>query len=196
MTSVRQSMMNVEEDKNKQEDVRHVIKLKDRKSLAQSRQDCNQFINGVRRFSFNFQKWASYQDPWIAERFVNSNSIGFEMDKLPFGKGVERLAFRFQEINQWKELLGNVMVAKESKQINSEFDRERFHMTSMRTQLTALTLANKFSRALETTQQGFGNDSGLAANPFLRMCPQNQICSVLRLQVLVVVGSQRELRVG
>ena len=151
MTSVRQSMMTVEEDENKEEDGRRVIKLKDRKSLARSRQDCNQFINRVRRFSFSFQKWKTYQDPWIAERFMNTNSIGFEMDKLPFGKGVERLAFRFQEINQRKELLGNVMVAKESKQINSEFDREKFHMTSMRTQLTALNLANKFSRVLETT---------------------------------------------
>jgi hypothetical protein len=47
---------------------------------------------------------------------VNKQAIGFEINKIPLGKkGAERLAFRFQEVTSLGELVGKVMVAKESK---------------------------------------------------------------------------------
>ena len=82
----------------------------------------------------------------------NHNAIGFEIEKVPFGKGAERLAFRVQEVNAKGDLLGAVMVAKESKEIQNEKKKLLFHQDFCRTQLKAGELARLFDETVRKLQ--------------------------------------------
>lgn len=125
-----------------------VVKLKYRESMAKSRNQSRRFTNFVQRYSFSLQQWEKYKDPWIPTSMTNKGAFGFEMDETPFGEGVERLAFRFQEINPSNELLGKVLVAKESKRITREKSKFHFHTVCLRTQLTAMRWAKRFEKAV------------------------------------------------
>jgi hypothetical protein len=57
----------------------------------------------------------------------NKGAVGFKIDKIPFGKGSERLAYCSQEADSQEELLGKVMVAKASRRFVNETKKLRFH---------------------------------------------------------------------
>jgi hypothetical protein len=149
MSSLRDAMLSTVDAVEGKDDPREIVKLKNRESLAKSRNDCRKFnqLNQVRRFRFDHKEWEQYNDPWKPMSLKNRNAIGFEIEKVPFGKGAERLAFRVQEVNAKGDLVGAVMVAKESKKIHNEGKKLLFHQAFCRTQLKAGELARLFDKA-------------------------------------------------
>jgi hypothetical protein len=147
MTSLRDTMLSAVDAEEEKDDPREIVKLKNRESLAKSRKDCRKF-NQVRRFRFDHKEWEQYNDPWKSIPLKNHNAIGFEIEKVPFGKGAERLAFRVQEVNTKGDLLGAVMVAKESRKIQNEKKKLLFHQDFCRTQLKAGELARLFDETV------------------------------------------------
>jgi len=104
---------------------------------------------GVSRWLFDSNK--SY--PWKQVDFFNRYTAGFEIEKNPFGKGAERLAYMFYEVKQgqkWPgwEKVGKVMVAKESRYIEDEESKETFHTDFCRVQTKAKDLALQFNEAV------------------------------------------------
>ena len=72
---------------------------------------------------------SSSSNLWPRVDFFNSNCAGFDIEKDPFGKGAERLAYIFREIKpklfgRGYEPVGSAMVAKESRFIIDEESKE------------------------------------------------------------------------
>lgn len=90
--------------------------------------------------------------PWRKMTFFNNEASGFEVEKDPFGRGAERLAHMFHEIKHtcrgW-ERVGKPMVAKESRYIEDEETKEKFHTSFCRVQHKAKELALQFNRAVQ-----------------------------------------------
>lgn len=147
MTTLRDEVDHINDTKD---DDREVVKLRNRSSLAKSKEDCNHMLVDVKRFKFDERKWKDYEDEWVEIPLIHKDAAGFQQDKIPFGKGAERLAFRFQEIDRNGKLLGKMMVAKESKRfISDEYKKFKFHMNFCRIQLKAAELASLFNRAVK-----------------------------------------------
>ncbi|KAL3816002.1 hypothetical protein ACHAXA_010662 [Cyclostephanos tholiformis] len=91
---------------------------------------------------------------WPRVDFFNPNCAGFDIEKDPFGKGAERLAFMFHEIKRkstgrgWEQV-GCPMVAKESRFIEDEESKEAFHLSFCRVQNKSNELAKLFNQAVE-----------------------------------------------
>lgn len=113
------------------------------------------FVTNVERYHYD-PELASY--PWEKGDFQNKGASGFEIEDNPFGKGAERLAYRFYEISwqqeqrQWKRV-GGLMVAKESNKIQTsdETQKEKFHETFCKVQLKAYKLAGEFNKTVKKT---------------------------------------------
>ena len=74
---------------------------------------------------------SSSSNLWPRVDFFNSNCAGFDIEKDPFGKGAERLAYIFREIKpklfgRGYEPVGSAMVAKESRFIIDEESKEAY----------------------------------------------------------------------
>jgi hypothetical protein len=147
MSSLRDTMLSTVGAEEEKDDPRKIVKLKYRESLAKSREYCRK-VNYVRRYRFDQKEWARYNDPWKSVPLKNRNAIGFEIEDIPFGMGAERLAFRVQEVNAKGDLVGAVMVAKESKKIRNEKTKLQFHQDFCKTQLEAGELARLFDKAV------------------------------------------------
>jgi hypothetical protein len=104
--------------------------------------------NGVTRWLYD----SNLSYPWRAVSFINNDAAAFEMEKDPFGKGAERLAYMFYEIKHnsrgW-ERVGKAMVAKESRYIEDEESKETFHTDFCRVQKKASDLAKQFNEAVK-----------------------------------------------
>jgi hypothetical protein len=85
------------------------------------------------------------------DNFMNRNAYGFEMEEDPFGKGAERLAYMFHEVDQEGSRVGRAMVAKESNRIASEERKVRFHEDFCRAQRKANDLAETFNLSVRKT---------------------------------------------
>ncbi|EED96458.1 predicted protein [Thalassiosira pseudonana CCMP1335] len=104
----------------------------------------------IKRYRFNKDLYKRETVPWKDVGFMNHNACGFEMETKPFGKGAERLAYRFNEIQydtKTKKYIkaGNTMVAKNSILANEEETRDAFHKDFCRVQSTSYDLAEKFN---------------------------------------------------
>ena len=76
---------------------------------------------------------------------------GIEIETKPFGKGSERLAYRFHEIKQdnfGHKKVGKMMVAKNSVHLYESETKEAFHKEFCLVQSTAYDLAEKFNVAV------------------------------------------------
>lgn len=91
---------------------------------------------------------------WPRVDFFNSNCAGFDIEKDPFGKGAERLAYMFREIRpksfgRGYEQVGGAMVAKESRFIIDEESKEAFHTSFCHVQNKSNEVAMAFNLAVE-----------------------------------------------
>jgi hypothetical protein len=93
--------------------------------------------------------------PWKPVNLVNDGACGFEVEIQPFGKGAERLAHMFYEIKPTYrglgryERVGKPMVAKESRYIEDEGSKEKFHTSFCRVQHKANERSAQFNRAVQ-----------------------------------------------
>ena len=105
-------------------------------------------LNGVSRYLYDH---LNLTYPWRNVSFINNEAVGFEVEKDPFGKGAERLAHMFYEVKRtlrgW-ERVGKPMVAKESRYIEDEGSKEKFHTSFCRVQHKAKELAIQFNNAV------------------------------------------------
>ncbi|KAL7533246.1 hypothetical protein ACHAWF_004422 [Thalassiosira exigua] len=108
---------------------------------------CRTETDCVTRWLFDPKK-----DEWRQVDFFNHKTQAFEIEKDPFGKGVERLAYMFRELQPkhigrgmgWEQV-GNTMVAKGSRFIEDEETRETRLTDSCRVQTKARELAKLFN---------------------------------------------------
>ena len=88
---------------------------------------------------------------WKEVSLATHGANGIEIETKPFGKGSERLAYRFHEIKQDRfghKKVGRMMVAKNSVHLNESETKEAFHKEFCLVQLTAYDLAEKFNTAV------------------------------------------------
>ncbi len=101
---------------------------------------------------FRFENKGSQRFSWRDVKFANHGAVGFEKEIHPFGKGSERLAFRFSEVvvdqkTKVAKKTGKTMVAKTSIHIEKE-TKEDFHKDFCRVQNVSQDLAEKFNHAV------------------------------------------------
>lgn len=101
---------------------------------------------------FRFENKGAQRFSWRDVKFANHGAIGFEKEIHPFGKGSERLAYRFSEVMFDKKTniakkTGKTMVAKTSIHIEKE-TKEDFHEDFCRVQSVSQDLAEKFNDAV------------------------------------------------
>jgi len=124
------------------------------------------FTDGVKRYHYD----PTRPYPWRLGGFRNCNTSGFEVEENPFGKGAERLAYRFYEVanenGTWKRV-GGFMVAKESNKItpDNETRKEKFHEHFCRVQLKAQELATKFNEVVRSTPVLFQSEDEVSRPP-------------------------------
>ena len=83
--------------------------------------------SGVDHYKFKQDQWDLWQEPWLQVVPLLS-AVGFQLDKILFGMGKrERFGFRFQEVNSRGDLIGKMMVAKESRCVE-DANRVEFHV--------------------------------------------------------------------
>jgi hypothetical protein len=73
------------------------------------------------------------------------------MEVEPFGKGAERLAYMFHEVDSNYRRLGKPMVAKETISVDDEERKVKFHETFCRVQHRARLFAEDFNRVVART---------------------------------------------
>ena len=83
--------------------------------------------------------------PWMKSDFLHNRTRGFEIEEQPFGKGRERLAYIFFEIDDTGMRVGKPLVAKESMAIEDAGSSLKFHLSFCRDQVLAQTLAVQFN---------------------------------------------------
>jgi hypothetical protein len=143
MTTTRNDLLTKKEGKTPKTTKTYTMR---RKSDGKTRTRVE--MNGVVRYLYD----PSSAYPWRAASFVNNGAAGFEVEMDPFGEGAERLAHMFYEIKRatqgWQRV-GKPMVAKESRYIEDEGSKEKFHTSFCRVQLKARNLALKFNEAVQ-----------------------------------------------
>ena len=83
---------------------------------------------------------------------MNKKTVGFAMDKIAFGKGTERLAYRFKELDDTSKTVGKLLVAKETKGVRIESKKLKFHEQFCHVQREAREAAKKFNKVILKTQ--------------------------------------------
>eukprot|EP00934_Nitzschia_sp_Nitz4_P004170 Nitzschia sp. Nitz4//scaffold209_size42451//23717//25822//NITZ4_007359-RA/size42451-processed-gene-0.62-mRNA-1//1//CDS//3329541703//4160//frame0 len=170
VTTARSTVLS--KDEPSAEEIPHeVVKLSRRESMEKSQQDCVLHLDTVQRFRLLFDKWQQDSDSkkcWRATSFATFGASGFTKDSIPFGKGVERLAFRLQEITHDQQLVGKVLVAKQCLRAMTHNQKERFHKECVGTQLTAMQLAKKFNDTTEKNPHFRAKESDMKNFPKIR----------------------------
>jgi hypothetical protein len=94
--------------------------------------------SGVDHYKFKQDQWDLWQEPWLQVVPLLS-AVGFQLDKILFGMGKrERFGFRFQEVNSRGDLIGKMVVAKESTGAwKTRAKRVEFHVRFCRAQQKA-----------------------------------------------------------
>jgi hypothetical protein len=106
----------------------------------------------VSRWRYDQAKYDSGDNyPWTSVSFKNDSACAFDMEVDPFGKGAERLAFLFHELDGNNKRVGNSMVAKETIRANDEERKIKFHETFCRAQKRASELAERFNKVVKKT---------------------------------------------
>ncbi|GFH44195.1 hypothetical protein CTEN210_00669 [Chaetoceros tenuissimus] len=137
---------------------------------------CTRFTKGIKCFQYD-PKMGEY--PWRQVSFLNPSAKFFEMEDHPFGKGAERLAYRFYEATiengQWKRL-GKVRVAKESRKIqkDDEGSKVKFHFHFCKVQSAAKDFAIEFNKVVKKTASLKPAEKGESKPPPITFLP----CSV------------------
>ena len=131
------------------------ITMRDTGKIVGKKMPSEKFSNGkshtIKRYRFDKAKFNRKQDPWNEVDLAFHGSNGLEIETKPFGKGSERLAFRFHEIKSDKhgsKRLGKMLVAKNSVHLNESETKDDFHKDFCLVQSTALDLAEKFNTAV------------------------------------------------
>ena len=107
----------------------------------------------ITRYRFDRESFDNNKDPWKRLSDLATHSAnGVDIETKPFGKGSERLAYRFQEVKKGKRV-GKVMVAKDSVHLNENETRDEFHQDFCLVQATAYDLAQQFNSAVRSTPQ-------------------------------------------
>lgn len=112
------------------------------------------YSKGVSRWEYDHDLYKAGNDwPWTKVDFLNRKARAIAVENVPFGKGAERLAYMFHEIDNVsnKKKLGNSMVAKETIHLDDVERRVNFHETFCRAQKKASDLADAFNRTLKIT---------------------------------------------
>jgi hypothetical protein len=158
MTATRMEMLSVKADPGKE---LKKIQLRDDR-LLQTERRLKRYTQSVSRWRYDHEKYdRRHKYPWTEIDFMNRNACGFEMEEDPFGKGAERLAYMFHEVDREGSRLGKAMVAKDSIRIASEERKVRFHENFCRAQRKANKLAEKFNRCVKKTPCLQPVDSGM-----------------------------------
>ena len=142
----------------KQKNVRHVLRESQRKASAEVVEKVSEDdywlypVKSVKRQTYkiwyddNNKRRFEYEDATLhhpSTRFV-------ALHKKAFGEGAERYAFRFFEVGQDLRVLGQPLVAKESRLVldGGEAGRDKFVRTFCEAQQLARRLANEFNKRL------------------------------------------------
>lgn len=148
MTTTRNDLLSKVDKKATKTEKLYTMKKKSRERGQV--QEVRRETDGVVRYLYDHLGSVIY--PWRAVDFINNDASGFEVEKDPFGKGAERLAHMFHEVKfahgKW-EKVGKPMVAKESRYIEDEGSKEKFHTSFCRVQHKAKELAIQFNRAVQ-----------------------------------------------
>ena len=152
MTTTRNDLLSTKDGKETKTEKSYTMRKK--RSESQGGVPIRREITGVKRFLYDPRK--SY--PWREVGFFNHGTAGFDMEKDPFGRGAERLAYMFHEIKPkqrgigW-ERAGKGMVAKEARYIQNEESKEAFQTDFCRVQNKAKELADSFNQAVKKAPQ-------------------------------------------
>eukprot|EP00978_Attheya_sp_CCMP212_P001915 scaffold3990_cov54-Attheya_sp.AAC.3 len=106
----------------------------------------------VSRYRFDIDRYKNYKYAWEQVPFRDEAASCFDIETSPFGRGAERLAYRFHEVKLHQnggKRVGKMMVAKESKFINDERGKEGFHKNFCTIQQKAGSLADDFNKAIK-----------------------------------------------
>lgn len=111
-------------------------------------------IISVSSYRFDSGLYKRREYPWRNVPLKTKVSVGFEVEESAFGKGAERLAYRFYKIRRDNSMhgfqrVGKMMVAKESRFIEDEGRKENFHLQFCRVQHKASELAIEFNKAVK-----------------------------------------------
>jgi hypothetical protein len=113
----------------------------------------HRYTVGVSRYRFDIDGYKKkYKYAWEQVPFRNEAASCFDIEISPFGRGAERLAYRFHEVKLNHNLgkrVGKMMVAKESIFINDEGRKEGFHENFCKIQHKAGLLADVFNKAIK-----------------------------------------------
>ncbi|KAL7544470.1 hypothetical protein ACHAWF_007852 [Thalassiosira exigua] len=144
MTTTRNDLLSKKDGRREKTEKQYTMKKKsENHDLVPFRRE----TNGVSRWLYD----PSVDYPWREVSFFNKQTQGFDMEKDPFGKGAERLAYMIYEIRPktrgWEQV-GSAMVAKESRYIEDEESKETFHTDFCRVQSKAKELAKLFNGAV------------------------------------------------
>ena len=123
------------------------------KFVPRSERKFRLYNQGVTRWRYDHTKDTSGPGswPWQSVFFKNKNAHAFHMEVEPFGKGAERLAYMFHEVDSNYRRLGKPMVAKETISVDDEERKVKFHETFCRVQHRARLFAEDFNRVVART---------------------------------------------
>ena len=87
--------------------------------MTKLKNDFRKVHSGVKRLKFRLNRWEKDRyDAWDYVPMINDKkATGFAMDVIPFGKGRERLAYRFKEMDANGNMIGKILVGKETKNL-------------------------------------------------------------------------------
>ena len=154
MSTVRSGLLStIDFEAEKVDEAKIVVPLKERQSFSKSMVNSWKMSSNVSRWQFNLAAWEDKcENVWYEVKMLNvKKAVGFMMDNVPFGKGRERLAYFFKEMDANGESIGKRLVAKEKKGINDEKKKFDIHELFCRIQVTARELSKAFNKAILKT---------------------------------------------
>ena len=146
-TATRTKMLSMDDTENS----KPVKQFKMRqKGLCSHEVTSTRFTQQILRYKYD----PSLEYPWREISFRNSKTTAIEIEDDPFGKGAERLAYRFYEVRRtndgkWKRV-GGLMVAKDSLKVQGE-DKDSFHLTFCYVQMKASEFAAQYNKLVAKT---------------------------------------------
>eukprot|EP00923_Selenidium_pygospionis_P002532 GHVN01003923.1.p1 GENE.GHVN01003923.1~~GHVN01003923.1.p1 ORF type:complete len:541 (+),score=72.24 GHVN01003923.1:546-2168(+) len=140
LTTTRTHLLTKRDEAPKKEKTIQVVPLREREKLV--------FYGRIKREKYEHRlRHSNY--PFSQADFLHPQCAGIEIDKQPFGKGAERLVYRFSEIDSMGKRVGPIMVAKESIFIQSGDETEfHFHKKFMISQNKAHHYSFAFNEAV------------------------------------------------
>ena len=159
MTATRTEKMSIGEEAPKRE--KKDVHLRS-KSIPRGKRNFIRQMNKISRWGFDHEKDRQRNSsPWHRTSFKNRGAVGFDIEADPFGKGAERLAYMFYEIDMNRRRLGKEMVAKESIHINDEDRKMKFHEAFCRVQSKSNELAVQFNKAVARSPGLISEDASI-----------------------------------